>query len=93
MIKTYLTAALQEWKVIARVLCAYFPVLLAFVTFVMWNGGIVLGHQEMHVASLHYAQVPYFVAFSTLLGWPVLFNEGIWRPLSRAILLGAGNKR
>jgi alpha-1,2-glucosyltransferase len=92
VVKTYLAAALQEWKVIARVLGTYLPVLLAFVTFVMWNGGIVLGHQEMHVASLHYAQVPYFLAFSTLLGWPILFNEGIWRPLSRAIRLGAGTK-
>jgi hypothetical protein len=89
-VKTYLETAVQEWKALALVVSPYIPVALAFVGFVIWNGGIVLGHQEMHAASHHYAQVPYFLAFSTLVGWPVLFNEGIWRASDRAIRLGTG---
>lgn len=47
----------------------------------------------MHTASLHYAQIPYFLAFSTLLGWPVLLEEGIERTLRGVISLALGSLR
>ncbi|KAL7410973.1 DIE2/ALG10 family-domain-containing protein [Mrakia frigida] len=52
----------------------YIPTFVAFVLFIRWNGGIVLGHKEMHVATIHLPQTLYFFAFATVLGWPVLLN-------------------
>ena len=88
VVKAYLQAVLWEWRTLTFALSPYIPVAMAFIGFVAWNGGIVLGHQEMHIASRHYAQVPYFLAFSTLMGWPVLCDEGIWRALRRAMRFG-----
>ncbi|KAJ9109070.1 hypothetical protein QFC21_000397 [Naganishia friedmannii] len=64
------------------------------------------GHQEMHVATLHFPQVLYFLAFATIFGWPVLMNEGVeslaigtartglgsmWRALISILVLAAMN--
>ncbi|CAN6472300.1 unnamed protein product [Victoria cruziana] len=38
----------------------YPVVLLIFVAFVIWNGGIVLGAKDSHVVSPHFAQILYF---------------------------------
>ncbi|KAJ9128108.1 hypothetical protein QFC24_000399 [Naganishia onofrii] len=88
------------------VLTWYLPTLMLFGAFILWNGGIVLGHQEMHVATLHFPQILYFLAFATILGWPALMNEGIrslaigtaktglgsaWRVLTSVLVLGAMN--
>ncbi|KAI0067958.1 glucosyltransferase [Artomyces pyxidatus] len=50
----------------------YALVLLMFGAFVVWNGGIVLGDKSNHIPSFHVPQLYYFVAFSTMLGWPVM---------------------
>ncbi|KAJ5907610.1 Dol-P-Glc:Glc(2)Man(9)GlcNAc(2)-PP-Dol alpha-1-2-glucosyltransferase [Penicillium taxi] len=56
-------------------LASVFPHLIilgAFGAFILWNGGVVLGHKEFHTAGVHLAQMlyiwPYFVFFS----WPLL---------------------
>ncbi|KAF3794068.1 Dol-P-GlcGlc(2)Man(9)GlcNAc(2)-PP-Dol alpha-1-2-glucosyltransferase [Nymphaea thermarum] len=38
----------------------YLVVLLIFVAFVLWNGGIVLGAKDAHVVSPHFMQILYF---------------------------------
>jgi len=59
---------------ILRAFVPYIPVIVAFSAFVFWNGGIVLGDKSNHVPTLHIPQVYYFVAFSTMLGWPALIS-------------------
>ncbi|KAH7104544.1 alpha-2-glucosyltransferase Alg10 [Auriculariales sp. MPI-PUGE-AT-0066] len=52
----------------------YAAVVAAFVAFVVWNGGIVLGDKSNHIPTMHIPQLYYFFAFSTLFGWPVLIS-------------------
>ncbi|OJD24857.1 hypothetical protein ACJ73_03777 [Blastomyces percursus] len=56
---------------IIKALLPYFVFLGAFGLFVLWNGGVVLGHKEFHTAGLHLPQMlyiwPYFIFFS----WPI----------------------
>lgn len=64
--------------------------------FIIWNdGAIVLGHQEMHIASRHYAQVLYFIAFATALCWPTLAlgSGGPKGIVQRALTNGLGSPR
>uniref|UniRef100_A0A0E0KSH0 Dol-P-Glc:Glc(2)Man(9)GlcNAc(2)-PP-Dol alpha-1,2-glucosyltransferase n=2 Tax=Oryza punctata TaxID=4537 RepID=A0A0E0KSH0_ORYPU len=62
------------WNSKCEVLIAFIPfamVLLVFVAFIVWNGGIVLGAKEAHVVSPHFAQFLYFglVSAAALLPW------------------------
>ncbi|TFK76758.1 glucosyltransferase [Pluteus cervinus] len=52
----------------------YASVLALFGAFVVWNGGIVLGDKANHVPAFHIPQLYYFLAFSTILGWPALIG-------------------
>ncbi|KLJ13881.1 hypothetical protein EMPG_09228 [Blastomyces silverae] len=56
---------------IIKALLPYLVFLGAFGLFVLWNGGVVLGHKEFHTAGLHLPQMlyiwPYFIFFS----WPI----------------------
>ncbi|KAF9243830.1 glycosyltransferase family 59 protein [Melanogaster broomeanus] len=55
----------------------YMLVLVLFGVFMFWNGGIVLGDKANHVPVLHVPQMYYFIAFATLMGWPVVvFGHG-----------------
>lgn len=61
------------WKVIQQALPhigGYLMILMAFVSFIILNEGIVVGDREAHVASFHPTQVLYFAAFSLGLAWP-----------------------
>ncbi|KAK1320544.1 hypothetical protein QJS10_CPA03g01613 [Acorus calamus] len=49
----------SKWKI----LTSFFPfivVLAMFISFVIWNGSLVLGAKEAHTASTHFAQMMYF---------------------------------
>ncbi|XP_072959372.1 dol-P-Glc:Glc(2)Man(9)GlcNAc(2)-PP-Dol alpha-1,2-glucosyltransferase isoform X1 [Typha angustifolia] len=48
-----------KWKVL-MVFAPFAMVLVSFVTFIIWNGSIVLGAKEAHVVSPHFAQILYF---------------------------------
>jgi len=52
----------------------YALVVAGFGAFVVWNGGIVLGDKSNHVPALHIPQLYYFIAFATMIGWPVLIS-------------------
>jgi len=72
-----LDAFLSIPRTLPDILPSFIPytlVLAAFGTFIMWNGGIVLGDKANHVPSFHIPQVYYFFAFATAFGWPVLIS-------------------
>ncbi|URE15799.1 DIE2/ALG10 family [Musa troglodytarum] len=70
-----------KWKV-AIAFAPFVMVLLAFVTFVIWNGSIVLGAKEAHAVSPHFAQMLYFgLCCAAALGpsfnsWPAPARNG-----------------
>ncbi|KAI3332547.1 DIE2/ALG10 family-domain-containing protein [Ustulina deusta] len=67
--------------VLRRFLWPHGVVFAAFVAFVAWNGGVVLGDKSNHVATLHLAQLlyiwPFFTFFSVPLFIPQLLNSAI----------------
>ncbi|KAK5633485.1 hypothetical protein RRF57_009199 [Xylaria bambusicola] len=67
--------------VLRRFLWPHGVVLGAFIGFVAWNGGVVLGDKSNHVATLHLAQMlyiwPFFTFFSVPLFIPQLLSSAI----------------
>ena len=64
---------LQLSECIANILSdciVYAFVLLSFIFFVMWNGSIVVGDKEQHIATVHLAQIGYFCLFFLLFSLP-----------------------
>lgn len=47
---------------------------LVFGSFVVWNGGIVLGDKSNHIPVIHIPQIYYFIASATFFAWPVLIS-------------------
>ncbi|RIB21128.1 Glycosyltransferase Family 59 protein [Gigaspora rosea] len=41
----------------------YILVILSFIYFLIWNGGVVLGDKANHIAVLHFPQIFYFISF------------------------------
>ncbi|KAI2776752.1 glycosyltransferase family 59 protein [Daldinia loculata] len=68
--------------IIRRQIWPHLVVLGAFVGFVIWNGGVVLGDKSNHVATLHLAQMlyiwPLFAFFSAPLFIPSLIDLAIY---------------
>ncbi|KAA1136367.1 glucosyltransferase [Puccinia graminis f. sp. tritici] len=52
----------------------YAGVVVCFVIFVLWNGGIVLGDKSNHITALHIPQLYYFAGFSMAFLVPVSFD-------------------
>ncbi|KAL4897891.1 tyrosyl-DNA phosphodiesterase-domain-containing protein [Aspergillus ambiguus] len=79
-------AAFGNLGQVVRSLLVYLLILAAFGGFVLWNGGVVLGHKEFHTAGLHLPQMlyiwPYFLFFS----WPILVTPVINLLLPRSYL-------
>ncbi|GAA5890757.1 hypothetical protein JCM6882_000646 [Rhodosporidiobolus microsporus] len=61
---------------IIPVLAYYLPVFAAAGAFVKWNGGIVLGDKQNHVATLHVPQLYYFVGFAAAFFAPQILSVG-----------------
>ncbi|BGO95851.1 hypothetical protein NBRC10512_001435 [Rhodotorula toruloides] len=72
-----LRAALTQLPTLAPAIAAYLPVFIVFLAFVRWNGGIVLGDKQNHVATIHVAQLYYLIAFAGVLFAPLLATP--WR--------------
>ncbi|KAF9650697.1 glucosyltransferase [Thelephora ganbajun] len=69
-------------KIVLGVLPSFVPYFVdatLFALFVKWNGGIVLGDKANHIPAFHVPQIYYFIAFSTIMGWPALISgkEGL----------------
>ncbi|KAG0353341.1 glucosyltransferase [Podila minutissima] len=60
----FVKALLSNFTKTVAVSLPYLGLLAGFVSFVRWNGGIVLGDRSNHVPVLHVVQLFYFVAFS-----------------------------
>lgn len=50
--------------------------LLAFMAFLIWNQGIVLGDRANHVAGLHFPQLFYFSSFLSFFAAPWILTDG-----------------
>merc|ERR1712088_600265 len=55
----------------------YILVGIAFILFVVVNGGIVVGDRSAHVATFHPIQILYFIAFTTVFTAPYLVSASI----------------
>ncbi|PGH12874.1 hypothetical protein AJ79_03974 [Helicocarpus griseus UAMH5409] len=73
-LKTLVSLGISALAHLIPIIAALIPYLFflgAFGLFVLWNGGVVLGHKEFHIAGLHLPQMlyiwPYFIFFS----WPI----------------------
>ncbi|KAI1410296.1 glycosyltransferase family 59 protein [Hypoxylon sp. FL1857] len=73
-----IAATCNIWTIIRQRIWPHLVVLGAFVGFVAWNGGVVLGDKSNHVATLHLAQMlyiwPLFAFFSAPLFIPQLLD-------------------
>ncbi|XP_078436171.1 DIE2/ALG10 family isoform X2 [Wolffia australiana] len=68
---------IMVWHFRWSLLVSFFPfilVLVGFVAFVLWNGSVVLGAKEHHVASPHFAQMVYFGIICAAITAPLHFN-------------------
>ncbi|KAK1074498.1 glucosyltransferase [Friedmanniomyces endolithicus] len=71
-------------KRLASLLLALAPfVLLAglFLTFILWNGSVVLGDKANHTATLHLPQMLYLWPFITFFSWPLLLPYLLLTPV------------
>ncbi|PGH17846.1 hypothetical protein AJ80_04669 [Polytolypa hystricis UAMH7299] len=65
-------AALANLGAIITTLVPYLSILCAFGLFVLWNGGVVLGHKEFHTAGIHLPQMLYIWPYFTFFSWPII---------------------
>ncbi|GFZ51637.1 hypothetical protein JCM24511_09404 [Saitozyma sp. JCM 24511] len=86
------TAMMNPGKV-ARTAGPYIPTFAGFLAFLKWNGGIVLGHKELHQPVLHFPQLLYFLAFSTALCFPAVVAPDPLCAIRGALRLGVGSVR
>ncbi|KAI4364147.1 hypothetical protein MLD38_020277 [Melastoma candidum] len=78
-----------SWKMKWEIIVQFFPfalVLVAFLAFVRWNGGIVLGAKDAHTVSPHFAQMMYFGLISSLATAPFHYSLSQAAGLFRAFL-------
>ncbi|RHZ86417.1 hypothetical protein Glove_51g59 [Diversispora epigaea] len=52
----------------------YLIVIICFLIFLKWNGGIVLGDKSNHIAALHFPQIFYFISFTTIFSAPIIIR-------------------
>ncbi|KAG5938589.1 hypothetical protein E4U60_001329 [Claviceps pazoutovae] len=77
---------------VIRQIWPYISVLIAFVGFVAWNGGVVLGDKSNHVATIHLTQMLYIWPFFAFFSLPLLLPYAV--PLfDTAIALFGGKAR
>lgn len=77
---------------VLKLVAPYLPIPIAFGLYLVWNNGsIVLGHQQYHSASMHGAQLLYFLVFVTGISWPVVAGEGVRRATRGALRTGLGS--
>ncbi|KAG6109703.1 hypothetical protein E4U31_006659 [Claviceps sp. LM219 group G6] len=70
-------AALHNPVRVIRQIWPYISVLIAFVGFVAWNGGVVLGDKSNHVATIHLAQMLYIWPFFAFFSLPLLLPYAV----------------
>ncbi|XMA16201.1 hypothetical protein WAI453_008992 [Rhynchosporium graminicola] len=71
-----LAALFRPLLLIGR-LWPYIGLLVSFIVFVVWNGGVVLGDKANHVATIHLPQMLYIWPFMTFFSAPLIVPVGI----------------
>ncbi|KAJ3092045.1 glucosyltransferase [Quaeritorhiza haematococci] len=74
----FVLTCLKRLPLLLLRLWAYILVAVAFVAFVWWNGGIVIGDKSNHVATTHIPQMYYFAGFTAFFAF---FASDIWGAL------------
>ncbi|POG62087.1 uncharacterized protein OCT59_004086 [Rhizophagus irregularis] len=93
-ISGFLTLVSKNFIKLLTILCSYFLILLSFVIFLKWNGGIVLGDKSNHVAVLHIPQIFYFISFTTIFSVPIILKvEHVERLFNGILNLRLNRKR
>ncbi|KAL1888521.1 glucosyltransferase [Sporothrix stenoceras] len=71
-------AATSNPFVIVQRAWPYAAVVLGFVQFVVWNGGVVLGDKANHVATIHAAQLLYLWPLLAFFSVPLFVTHGLY---------------
>ena len=87
-----ITSALNMIPQLVAELWPHLTLLGTFASFVVWNGGVVLGDKSNHTAGLHVPQMLYLWPFMMFFSWPVLLPQlahasQLQRRLPRALLV------
>ncbi|KAI1618658.1 alpha-1,2-glucosyltransferase [Exophiala viscosa] len=65
-------------NVIPQLLIDLWPqisLIISFAAFILWNGGVVLGDKDNHIATIHLPQMLYIWPFIVFFSWPVLLPQ------------------
>ena len=62
-------------------LTPYLTLLTAFTALVIWNGGVVLGDKDNHVATIHLPQMLYIWPYFAFFSWPLLYPYLLTLPM------------
>ena len=62
-------------------LSPYLTLLTLFASFILYNGGVVLGDKSNHIATLHLPQMFYIWPFIAFFSWPLLYPYLLTIPL------------
>lgn len=76
-LQLFFKAALANPLRVLAVAWPYVPVAGCFLSFIIWNNGIVLGDKSMHVAVLHIPQIFYFVGFASAFLLPYICTRKV----------------
>jgi alpha-1,2-glucosyltransferase len=57
---------------VASALSPYLTLTAIFATFIIWNGGVVLGDKSNHIATINLPQMLYLWPFLAFFSWPLL---------------------
>ncbi|EHY52988.1 glucosyltransferase [Exophiala dermatitidis] len=77
-VKTSISLVQASLTMLPQLLLDLWPhlcLLVAFGAFVAWNGGVVLGDKDNHVATIHLAQMLYIWPLIVFFSWPVLLPQ------------------
>ncbi|KAI9490244.1 alpha-2-glucosyltransferase Alg10 [Zychaea mexicana] len=66
--------ALRKLPLLISKLFMFILTIMAFVAFLVWNNGIVLGDRSNHIAGLHFPQLFYFSSFLSFFAAPWLLT-------------------
>lgn len=72
----YLRAFFRQAAIFKSTLAVFWPyiaLLAAFATFILANGGVVLGDKSNHVPALHLTQLFYLAAYTAFFSLPILY--------------------
>ncbi|GBB95704.1 hypothetical protein RclHR1_00260009 [Rhizophagus clarus] len=92
-INSFLALAAKNFLRLLIILFSYFLILLSFIIFLKWNGGIVLGDKSNHVAVLHIPQIFYFISFTTIFSIPITLKVEHFERLLNGILKPRFNRK